>query len=117
MSRLKIIDRIAIAAMLSTLGILPLAAHACGSHSASGTRSVHSRVLDDRSAGAIQAGMTAAEVLERLGPPYTKMRFEATKTTAWDYHYRDAWGYDADFSVIMDDANVVAGKMSVRLGG
>jgi outer membrane protein assembly factor BamE (lipoprotein component of BamABCDE complex) len=116
MSPLKILDRIAIAAMFSTIGLVPLAAHACGAHSAGGT-SVHSRVLDDRSAGAIQAGMTAAEVLERLGPPYTKMRFEATKTTAWDYHLRDAWGYDADFSVIIDDANVVAGKVSVRNAG
>jgi hypothetical protein len=31
------------------------------------------------------------------------MRFNNTRTTAWDYHYRDTWGYDADFSVIIDD--------------
>lgn len=117
MSHLKIIDRIAIAAMFSTIGLVPLAAHACGSHFTGGARSVQSRVLDDRSVSAIHAGVSAAEVLERLGPPYTKMRFEATKTTAWDYHYRDAWGYDADFSVIMDDTDVVAGKMSVRNAG
>jgi outer membrane protein assembly factor BamE (lipoprotein component of BamABCDE complex) len=117
MSHLRIIDRIAIAAMFSTIGLVPLAAHACGSHSSGGARSVQSRVLDDRSVGAIHAGMSAAEVLERLGPPYTKMRFEATKTTSWDYHLRDAWGYDADFSVIIDDSNIVAGKVSVRNGG
>ena len=117
MFRLKIIDRIAIAAMFYTIGLVPLAAHACGAHSAGGARSVQSRLLDDRTVSAIQAGMSAAEVLERLGPPYTKMRFEATKTTAWDYHYRDAWGYDADFSVIIDDSNIVAGKVSVRNAG
>ena len=117
MSRLKIVDRIAIAAMFSTIGLVPLAADACGAHSAAGARSVQSRLLDDRTVSAIRAGMSAAEVLERLGPPYTKMRFEATKTTAWDYHYRDAWGYDADFSVIMDDSDVVAGKVSVRIAG
>ena len=117
MSHLKIIDRIAIAAMFSTIGLVPLAAHACGSHSAAGARSAQSRWLDDRTVSTIQTGMTAADVLGRLGPPYTKMRFDATKTTAWDYHYRDAWGYDADFSVIIDDSNVVAGKVSVRNGG
>jgi len=115
MSRLKIIDRIAVAAMFSTIGLVPLA-QACGSHSTGAAHGVQSR-LNERSVSAIQAGMSAAEVLERLGRPDTKMRFEATKTTAWDYHYRDAWGYDADFSVIMDDSDVVAGKVSVRNAG
>ena len=85
--------------------------------SADGVRGAESQVLDDRSFGAIQAGMTAGQVFERLGPPYAKTRFDATKTTAWDYHFRDAWGYDADFSVIIDDSNIVAGKVSVRNAG
>jgi len=150
MSHLKIVDRIAIAAMFSTIALVPLAAHACRSHdgkpdakvtladgserrfytsgpmgvttfrvdvSAAGVRGPESQVLNDSSFGSIRAGMTASQVFELLGPPYAKARFGATRTTAWDYHYRDAWGYDADFSVIIDDSNVVAGKISVRYAG
>ncbi len=149
MSHLKIVDRIAIAAMFSTIGLVPLAAHAWRSHegkpdarvtladgserrfytsgpmgtttfrvdvSADGVRTAESQVLHDGTFGAIQPGMTAGQVFERLGPPYAKTRFDSTRTTAWDYHFRDAWGYDADFSVIVDDSNLVTGKMSVRSG-
>lgn len=149
MSHLKIVDRLAIAAMFSAIGLVPLAARAWSSHegkpdaaltladgsqrlfytsgpmgtttyrvdvSANGARTAESQVLNDRTFGAIQAGMTAGEVFSRLGPPGGKVRFESTKTTAWDYHYRDSWGYDADFSVIIDDSNVVASKVSVRNG-
>jgi len=149
MSHIKIVDRIAIAAMFSTIGLVPLAAHACRSHdgtpnakvtladgserrfytsgpmgmttfrvdvSADGKRIAESQVLNDTSFRAIESGMTAGQVFERLGPPYAKTRFDSTRTTAWDYHFRDAWGYDADFSVLIDDSNVVAGKVSVRNG-
>jgi outer membrane protein assembly factor BamE (lipoprotein component of BamABCDE complex) len=73
-------------------------------------------VLTDDAFNAIQAGMTSADVFARIGPPYAKSRFDATRTTAWDYHYRDAWGYDADFSVIVDDGGAVTGKAKVRNG-
>ena len=66
---------------------------------------------------AISNGMPAAEVLARVGPPSAKMRFEATKTTAWDYRHRDPWGYDGGFSVILDDNGVVVGKTRVRESG
>ena len=63
---------------------------------------------------AISNGMPAAEVLAAIGPPSAKMRFAATKTTAWDYRYRDPWGEDGGFAVILDDDGVVVGKTRVR---
>ena len=74
-------------------------------------------MLTDSVFQAIEYGATEQQVFERIGPPYRKARFPATATTAWDYHYRDAWGYDSDFSVIFDDAGVVTGKFSVRDSG
>ena len=65
----------------------------------------------------ISSGMQASEVLATIGAPSAKIRFEATKTTAWDYHVRDPWNYDNDFSVIVDDAGVVVGKTRIRESG
>ena len=44
------------------------------------------------------------------------MRFERTKTTSWDYHFADAWNYDSEFSVIVDDRGVVVSKFIARNG-
>jgi len=71
-----------------------------------------SQVLRDEVFQRLEPGLTADQVFEIIGPPTGKTRFENTKTTAWDYHYRNSWGYDADFSVIVDDANKVVGKFS-----
>ena len=71
-----------------------------------------SQVLRDEVFQRLQPGLTADQVFEIIGPPSGKTRFENTKTTAWDYHYRNSWGYDADFSVIVDDANKVVGRFS-----
>src|SRR6266702_6161514 len=54
------------------------------------------QVLTDSNFNSINAGMTANEVLARLGPPSGKMRFPATGTTSWDYHFADAWNYDSE---------------------
>jgi outer membrane protein assembly factor BamE (lipoprotein component of BamABCDE complex) len=117
MTSLKSLDRVALAAMFFTIVAIPLAARASGTDvSPGGSVYVSSKkgALNDDAFGAIQRGMPASEVLARLGAPYQKERFERTRTTAWDYHYRDTWGYDADFSVIMDDAGLVASTTSVR---
>ena len=74
------------------------------------------QVLRDEVFRQIHPGMEASEVFAIIGPPYRKSRFAATKTTAWDYSYRDTWGYDAEFSVIFDDAGIVVGKFSSRMG-
>ena len=64
----------------------------------------------------IRPGMRGSEVFERLGPPYRKERSARLGATAWDYHFRDGWGYDADFSVMVDDQDVVISKIATRLG-
>ncbi len=118
MPSLKSLDRVALAAMFSVIVAVPLAACAGMDVSPGGSVYVSSKksALNDDTFRAIQRGMPASEVLARLGAPYQKMRFENTRTTAWDYHYRDTWGYDADFSVIMDDAGLVASTISVCNG-
>jgi len=122
----KLVDRIAALAMLSVSAAIPLAA--LGFSGPLGTRTYRVdvssagrtletvQVLGEDSFGKIRQGMPATEVFARLGPPYRKLRFERTRTTAWDYHFRDAWGYDADFSVMVDDAGIVAGTFTARIG-
>ena len=65
----------------------------------------------------ISTGMQASDVLATIGAPSAKIRFDRTKTTAWDYHVRDPWNYDNDFSVIVNDAGVVVGKTRIREAG
>ena len=120
MLSLKSLDRVALAAMFSVIVAVPAAACASGADiSARESVYVYSKklALDDDAFAQIQRGMPASEVLARLGEPDRKMRFANTRTTAWDYHYRDTWGYDADFSVIVNDADLVASTVSVRNGG
>lgn len=109
MPALKSIDRIAVAAMLSAVATIPLVS--CAS------LAPPAQVLTDDVFAGIQAGMPAAEVLVAIGPPDRKERFDSTRTTAWDYRYRDTWGYDAELSVIVDDRGVVVGKISTRNSG
>ncbi len=83
---------------------------------ASGRVVAREQVLTEDMFQRIRAGMKASEVVALVGPPNSRMRFDNLRLTAWDYHYRDAWSYVADFSVMMDDAGVVAGKTTVREG-
>jgi outer membrane protein assembly factor BamE (lipoprotein component of BamABCDE complex) len=111
MASLKRFNKIAFAGWLATSILLSGGANAC---SAEGTSQPATRVLRDQVFRQIQPGFNAGEVLAIIGAPHRKSRFEATKTTAWDYSYRDTWGYEAEFSVILDDAGVVVGKFSGR---
>jgi hypothetical protein len=74
------------------------------------------QVLTDANIRSITAGMSAAEVLALIGPPSGKTRFAATKTTSWDYHIADLWNYDSDFSVIVNDSDIVTSRFVVRNG-
>jgi hypothetical protein len=84
--------------------------------SATGQMLGATQVLTETNFYSINAGMSAAEVLARIGPPSGKMRFESTHTTSWDYHFADLWNYDSEFSVIMDDRGVVVSKFTLRNG-
>lgn len=73
------------------------------------------QVLDDGRFGAIQPGMTTDELLRHIGPPGERMRFDNLHQTAWDYRFRDTWGYIAILSVMVDDAGRVASRVTRRL--
>ena len=111
----KLIDRVALAAIFSTLVAIPAAVYASDSpiyvQARKSTRDVNEDVIST-----IHRGMTSNEVLAALGSPEHETRFERTKTTALEYPFRDAWGYDAEFSVIMSDAGMVVGTANVRRG-
>src|SRR4051812_46783899 len=75
------------------------------------------QVLTDGVFSTLPYGATEAQVLATIGPPARKEAFRGTHTVAWDYHYRDAWGYDADFAAIFDANGVMVGKFSSRDSG
>lgn len=114
MISLKLVDRMAIAAMFSVSIAVPLASLTPLAAHADGKVLVIGQVQGDGLFRQVQPGMKTDEVLALIGPPRAKTRFPATKTTAWDYRYRDSWGYDSEFSVIFDDAGIVVSRFSVR---
>ena len=73
------------------------------------------QVLGDDTFNRIQPGMTGEEVLRMIGPPREKMHFANLGQTAWDYKFRDTWGYEAIFSVMVGDNGVVVGKITRRI--
>lgn len=76
---------------------------------------MYRRDLNDDIITRVAMGQTAQEITALLGPPYRRLRFDNLKSTAWDYRYRDTWGYWVDFSVMMGDDLRVVNKVSVRL--
>lgn len=116
MSLLKHVDRIALLSIFAvTLGV-PAAAIASSTANAQSSHTIFvtARALTDANFANIREGMSGAEVVARIGEPHGKMRFPLSKTTAWDYHFTDAWNYDSEFSVIVDDRNIVVGKFASR---
>jgi len=50
----------------------------------------------------IHPGQTQDEVIALIGEPQRTVAFRRSHTVALDYDYRDAWGYEAALSVILD---------------
>jgi len=74
------------------------------------------QVLTDDTFYRIQNGVTTREQVRRmLGPPWRVVRFDNLRQDAWDYRFRDSWGYLADFSVMIDDRGVVASRVTARI--
>lgn len=73
------------------------------------------QVLDDGRFDAIRPGMTSDELLRHIGPPGERTRFDNLRQTAWDYRFRDTWGYIAILSVMVDDSGRVASRITQRL--
>lgn len=73
------------------------------------------QVLSEEHFRRIDAGTTSAAQLERLiGPPWRTIAFPNKRQVAWDYVFKDTWGYLVDFSVMLDDRGIVAETAYVR---
>jgi hypothetical protein len=73
------------------------------------------QVLTEERIRRIERGATTTAQLERLiGPPWRTVEFANLGQVAWDYLLRDTWGYEVDFSVMVDRGGVVAGTAYVR---
>lgn len=73
------------------------------------------QVLDDTRFNSISRGMTTDELLRLIGPPWQRIYFGNLQQTAWDYRYRDSWGYIAVLSVMVDEHNRVASRITQRI--
>jgi len=74
------------------------------------------QVLTEEQFRRIETGTTNREQVERLiGPPWRMIAFPNKGQVAWDYRFRDAWGYLAEFSVMVDERGVVAETVTVRV--
>ena len=71
--------------------------------------------LNDDIIGRVTLGQSEQEITGLLGIPHRRVRFDNLKSTAWDYRYRDSWGYWVDFSVMIGDDGRVVNKVSVRI--
>lgn len=72
-------------------------------------------VLNDDVFNGIRPGLTADDVLRRIGPPREKAYFPNLRQTAWDYKFTDTWGYESILSVMLDEQNIVVGKVTRRI--
>jgi len=76
----------------------------------------YEQVLDEDHFSKIAIGnSTIDDVRTMIGPPMRIMEFERRGETAWDYLFRDTWGYRVEFSVIFNVSGVVVGKFAKRL--
>lgn len=73
------------------------------------------QVLDDTRFNSISPGMTTDQLLRLIGPPSQRVYFGNLRQTAWDYRYRDTWGYVAILSVMVDDGGRVASRITQRI--
>ena len=74
------------------------------------------QVLNETQFAKIRRGETTeAELLRLIGPPWRRIEFANLGQVAWDYRFRDTWGYLADLSVMVDRRGVVAGTVVVRI--
>ena len=60
-------------------------------------------------------GLSTTEVISLLGEPYQRVRFNNLRASAWDYKYRDTWGYWVEFAVMIGDDGRVVNTVSRRM--
>ena len=71
--------------------------------------------LNDDIVARVTLGQDEQQVTAVLGIPYQKIRFDNLNSTAWDYVYRDSWGYWVELSVMIGNDGRVVNKHSRRL--
>jgi outer membrane protein assembly factor BamE (lipoprotein component of BamABCDE complex) len=71
--------------------------------------------LNDDIVGRVIRNATAEQVEVLLGKPYQRMRFDNLEATAWDYRYKDTWGYWVELSVMINDNNRVLYVVKQRI--
>jgi hypothetical protein len=72
------------------------------------------QVLDEKHFADVKRGIGPEAVSRLLGPPFQTVAFERRHETAWDYRYRDTWGYVSVFSVIFSEDGKVKTTVNVR---
>ena len=78
----------------------------------------HRPDFNDDIVARVAPGQTAREITALLGAPYRRVRFDNLKSTAWDYLFKDTWGYWVELSVMMSDeaeGGRVVGKVLRRI--
>ncbi len=74
------------------------------------------QVLDESHFARIRRGETTQEELLRLiGPPWRRIAFDNLGQVAWDYRFRDLWGYLAEFSAMVDRRGIVVNTVTTRI--
>jgi outer membrane protein assembly factor BamE (lipoprotein component of BamABCDE complex) len=100
--------------MKNRMRLLVVAAALLGACAQPGTGFYRPDLTDDIVARVSQ-GQSGAEVTTLLGTPYQRIRFDNLKSTAWDYRFRDTWGYWVDLSVMIGDDGRVVNKVLRRI--
>lgn len=73
------------------------------------------QVLSEESFARLEAGKhTPQDVLRLIGSPWRTVYFERRKEEAWDYRFRDAWGYPSGLHVIFNEAGIVTQAIIIR---
>ena len=71
--------------------------------------------LNDDIIARVKIGQKDADVRAILGAPYQLMRFNNLESTAWDYMYKDTWGYWVAYSIMINDNGRVVDKVARRI--
>ncbi len=84
-------------------------------HIDSGGRLVSiNQVLNETYFNRVQRGMSKEDISRLLGPPREIIAFQRRNETAWDYRFRDTWGYPSIFSVIFGADGTVKSTVTIR---
>ncbi len=83
----------------------------------SGSMNVYRTDLNEDKVSVIRSGESADSLKARLGEPYQRLRFEFLRATAWDYRYKDVFGYWTDISFMIDDEGRVREIIRNRIQG